>query len=42
MRALADDSFVRGRLYTHAGWIVVPFRFTTAPKPSGVACISSL
>jgi hypothetical protein len=42
MYALADDSFVSGALYSHAGWIVVPFRFTTAPKQSGVACISSL
>jgi len=42
MRVLADDAFVSGALYTHAGWIVVPFRFTADPKQSGVACISSL
>jgi len=42
MRALADDSFVTGALYAHAGWIVVPFRFTAGPRQSGVECISSL
>src|SRR5262249_49343121 len=42
MRVLADDAFVSGRVYTHAGWIVVPFRFTADSKQSGVACISSL
>lgn len=41
MHALADDSFVSGPPYTHAGWIVVPFRFTAGPKQSGVSCISS-
>jgi hypothetical protein len=41
MRVLADDSFVSGPPYTHAGWIVVPFRFTAGPKQSGVSCISS-
>jgi hypothetical protein len=42
MHVLADDSFVSGAPYTHAEWIVVPFRFTVDPKQSGVACISSL
>jgi len=42
MRVLADDSFVIGALYTKAGWIVVPFRFTDEPNQSGVTCISSL
>jgi hypothetical protein len=42
MYMLADDSFVTGALYAHAGWIVVPFRFTAGPRQSGVACISSL
>jgi hypothetical protein len=42
MRVLADDSFVIGALYTKAGWIVVPFRFTDEPSQSGVTCISSL
>jgi hypothetical protein len=41
MHVLADDSFVSGPPYTHAGWIVVPFRFTAGPKQSGVSCISS-
>jgi len=42
MHKLGDDSFVSGALYTQSGWIVVPFQFTAAPKPSGVTCISSL
>jgi hypothetical protein len=42
MRVLGDDSFVSGAPYTKAGWIVLPFQFTADPKPSGVACISSL
>jgi len=42
MGVLADDSFVSGAPYTKAGWIVVPFQFTTEPKQSGVTCISSL
>jgi hypothetical protein len=42
MGVLADDSFVSGAPYTKAGWIVVPFLFTTEPKRSGVTCISSL
>ena len=41
MHVLADDSFVSGPPYMHAGWIVVPFRFTAGPKQSGVSCISS-
>ena len=32
MHVLADDSFVSGPPYTHAGWIVVPFRFTCRSK----------
>jgi hypothetical protein len=42
MRVLADDSFASGAPYTHAGWTVVPFRFTANPPQSGIACISSL
>jgi hypothetical protein len=42
MHVLGDNSFVSGRPYTRAGWIVVPFRFTADPGQSGVACISSL
>jgi hypothetical protein len=42
MHVLGDHSFVSGRPYTRAGWIVVPFKFTADPKPSGVTCISSL
>jgi hypothetical protein len=32
MQVLADDVFVSGAPYTHAGWIVVPFRFTADSK----------
>ena len=39
---LADRSFECGPLSMHAGWIVVPFRFTAGSRQSGVACISSL
>jgi hypothetical protein len=42
VRVLADDSFVSGTPYTKAGWIAVPFQFTSGRKPSGVSCISSL
>jgi hypothetical protein len=42
MGVLADASFVSGAPYTKAGWIVVPFHFTSEPKQSGVICISSL
>jgi len=42
MRALGDESFVSGALYTQAEWIVVPIHITVRPKPSGVTCISSL
>jgi len=42
MHVLGDSSFVSGRPYTRAGWIVVPFRFTADPRQSGVTCISSL
>ena len=41
IHVLADDSFVSGPLYTHAGWVVVPFQFKVGPKQSGVTCISS-
>ena len=41
LHVLADQSFVRGRLYAHAGWVVVPFQFKTYAKQAGVACISS-
>ena len=33
---LADDSFVRDPLYTHADWVVVPFRFNVRQKHTGV------
>jgi hypothetical protein len=33
---LADDSFVRGPLYTQAEWVVVPFRFKAGRKHAGV------
>jgi hypothetical protein len=51
--ALGDASFVNGRLYTQAGWVVVPFQFQTSqarrrafgavarPEQPGVTCISS-
>jgi hypothetical protein len=42
MRVLANGSFVSRAPYTEAGWIVLPFQFTTEPRPSGVSCISSL
>ena len=42
MCAMGDPSFVNGRLYTQAGWVVVPLQFKTDPKQSGVTCISSL
>jgi hypothetical protein len=32
VRLLADDSFVRDPLYTHADWVVVPFRFNVGQK----------
>jgi hypothetical protein len=32
VRALADQSFVNGPLYTQAGWVVVPFQFLVRPK----------
>ncbi len=32
VRLLADDSFVRDPLYTHAEWVVVPFRFNVGRK----------
>ncbi len=41
LRSVADDSFVPDRVYSRAGWVVVPFRFDPARKPTGVACISS-
>jgi hypothetical protein len=51
--AVGDPSFVNGRLYAQAGWVVVPFQFQTSqarrrafcdvmrPKQPGVTCISS-
>lgn len=33
---LADESFVREPLYTHAEWVVVPFRFNLGRKHTGV------
>ena len=42
LSALADDSFVCGRLRMHEGWVVVPFRFSARLKQRGVRCISSL
>jgi hypothetical protein len=41
VHALADQSFVNGKPYTQAGWVVVPFQFKTLSKQSGVTCISS-
>jgi hypothetical protein len=42
MLALSDRAFVSGRLYTYAGWVVVPFQFTAdSSQRSGVTCISS-
>ena len=40
MHVLGDDSFVSGALYTHAGWIVVPFQFTAGPRQSGASMTS--
>lgn len=37
VRLLADDSFVRDPLYTHAEWVVVPFRFNVGQKHTGVS-----
>jgi len=42
LSALADESFVRGRLRMREGWVVVPFRFSARLKQRGVRCISSL
>jgi hypothetical protein len=42
LQVLGDASFVRGSLYTHAEWVVVPFQFKAGPKQAGVTCISSL
>jgi hypothetical protein len=51
IQALADDSFVSGRLYMQDEWVVVPLQFLvrrsldeggrTGPKSTGVTCISS-
>ena len=41
VRSVADVSFVPDRIYTQAGWVVVPFRFDANRKPTGVPCISS-
>src|SRR5262249_4152286 len=40
--ALADESFVCGRLRMREGWVVVPFRFRRRLKQRQVTCISSL
>jgi hypothetical protein len=37
VRLLGDDSFVRDPLYTHAEWVVVPFRFNMGQKHTGVS-----
>jgi hypothetical protein len=42
LAALADESFVRGRMRMRDGWVVVPFRFRARVKQRGVRCISSL
>jgi hypothetical protein len=42
LTALADESFVCGRLRVREGWVVVPFRFRARVKQRGVRCISSL
>jgi len=42
LSALADESFVCGRLRVRDGWVVVPFRFRARLKQRGVRCISSL
>jgi hypothetical protein len=36
-RLLGDHSFVRDPLYTHAEWVVVPFRFNVGQKHTGVS-----
>lgn len=36
VQLLADDSFARDPLYTHAEWVVVPFRFNLGRKHTGV------
>ena len=42
LSALADESFVCGRLRMREGWVVVPFRFSARLKQRGNRCISSL
>jgi hypothetical protein len=42
LSALADESFVCGRLRMRKGWVIVPFRFSARLKQRGVRCISSL
>jgi hypothetical protein len=42
LSAIADESFVCGRLRMREGWVVVPFRFRARLKQRGVRCISSL
>src|SRR5215831_8617430 len=42
LSALADESFVCGRLRMREGWVVVPFRFRARLKQREVTCISSL
>jgi len=36
-RLLGDESFVRDPLYMHAEWVVVPFRFNSGHKHTGVS-----
>ena len=42
LSALADESFVCGRLRMREGWVVVPFSFNARLKQREVRCISSL
>lgn len=42
LSAIADESFVCGRLRMRDEWVVVPFRFSARLKQRGVRCISSL
>ena len=42
LSAIADESFVCGRLRMREEWVVVPFRFRARLKQRGVRCISSL
>jgi hypothetical protein len=42
LSAIADDSFVCGKLCMRQEWVVVPFHFNARLKKQGVRCISSL